>query len=200
MISFLENLDRKLFLLINGFHSEPADWFFYYVSQKFTWVPFYALLLFMCIKVLKKQWWLVLIFIPLLITATDQISVHLFKNIFLRYRPCQNLELKDQVHLVRDYCGGKYGFISSHAANTFGLAMFVWLLLRKSFRYWGWILFVGFAGITAYSRVYLGAHYPADVAVGALLGMSLGFLFYVFLQWIRRKLSPKSDVINLQTQ
>ncbi|HBG71840.1 MAG: hypothetical protein A2W93_12760 [Bacteroidetes bacterium GWF2_43_63] len=181
MIEFLENIDRKLFLLINGAHSDAADFFYYWVSYKYTWIPFYILLLVLSIRVLKNKWWLLLIFVPLLVAATDQASVHLFKNVFLRYRPCHNLDLQETVHLVNGYCGGKYGFISSHAANSFGLATFTWLILRHNYRYWFWILFVGFAGMVAYSRIYLGAHYPADVAVGALVGISFGALFYYLM-------------------
>ncbi|HPB01680.1 MAG TPA: phosphatase PAP2 family protein [Bacteroidales bacterium] len=192
MIEFLENIDRKLFLLINGCHSDFADFFFFWVSNKFTWIPFYVLLLILCIRVLKNKWWLLLLFIPLLITATDQVSVQLFKNVFLRFRPCQNLELKDSVHLVNGYCGGMYGFISSHAANSFGLATFIWLILRRKYHYWFWILFIGYAGLISYSRIYLGAHYPADVFVGALVGLAAGTIFYLLFRLVHKWIQTRN--------
>jgi undecaprenyl-diphosphatase len=192
MIEFLENIDRKLFLLINGSYSETGDFFFYWVSNKFTWIPLYIVLLILCIKVLKDKWWLLLLFIPLMVTATDQVSCQFFKYVFLRYRPCQNLELKDSVHLVNGYCGGMYGFISSHAANCFGVATFVWLLIRKKYKYWFWILYFGFAGLVSYSRVYLGAHYPADVAVGALVGIFFGITFFYLFRWVKFELFEKN--------
>lgn len=191
MIEFLENIDRALLLWINGLNNATADWFFYYVSWKFTWIPFYILLLYMGYKALKQQSWLLLLFIPLLILATDQISVHLFKNVFLRYRPCHNLEIKDQIHLVNNYCGGKFGFVSSHAANTAALAMFFWLLLRNKYRYWGWILFAGYAGLISFSRIYLGAHYPFDVLTGIALGLSIGFIFFIIMRIILLKINKK---------
>ncbi len=192
MIEFLENIDRKLFLLINGCHSDFADFFFFWVSNKFTWIPFYVLLLILCIRVLKNKWWLLLLFIPLLITATDQVSVQLFKNVFLRFRPCQNLELKDSVHLVNGYCGGMYGFISSHAANSFGLATFIWLILRRKYHYWFWILFIGYAELISYSRIYLGAHYPADVFVGALVGLAAGTIFYLLFRLVLQRIQTRN--------
>lgn len=184
MIDFLEHIDKEIFFLINGNYSNTADLFFEFVSRKLVWIPFYLVLLILCIKTLKSKWWILLIAIPLLVTATDQVSVHLFKNVFLRYRPCHNLELSGMVHIVNGYCGGKYGFISSHAANAFGLATFVWLIIRNKYKYWFWILFIGYASLIAYSRVYLGVHYPSDVAVGALVGIVIGAIFYFLVRWV----------------
>ncbi len=191
MIEFLENIDRQLFLAINGLNSNAADFLFYWVSQKFTWIPFYIVLLFLGIRSLKNKWWLLILFVPLLVTVTDQASVHLFKNVFLRYRPCHNTELKELVHLVNGYCGGRYGFVSSHAANSFGIAAFMWLIIRQKYHYWFWILFVAYAGLIGYSRIYLGAHYPSDVAAGAVLGIVSGTFFYYIMQLIFFKKSMK---------
>lgn len=191
MIEFLENIDRQLFLAINGLNSNAADFLFYWVSQKFTWIPFYIVLLFLGIRSLKNKWWLLILFVPLLVTVTDQASVHLFKNVFLRYRPCHNTELKELVHLVNGYCGGRYGFVSSHAANSFGIAAFMWLIIRQNYHYWFWVLFVAYAGLIGYSRIYLGAHYPSDVFAGAVLGIVSGTFFYYIMQLIFFKKSMK---------
>jgi len=192
MIDFLVRLDIDIFLAINGWRSAWADVFFWGVSGKFIWVPFYALLLFLMIRKNRKSWWLIIIMIPLLVALTDQISVQLFKNVFHRFRPCHNPELEGLVHIVNGKCGGSWGFVSSHAANSFGVAMFAWLMLRKRIRYMFWPLFIGYAGMIAYSRVYLGVHYPADVSVGALLGMLIGFGVYQFHQWLVNKLFLKT--------
>ena len=115
-----------------------------------------------------------------LVVLTDQISVELFKENFKRYRPCHNLNIKHLIHLVGDGCGGLYGFVSSHATNTAGIATFLFLLLRKKFPKYSWLVFI-WAALNSYSRVYVGVHYPADVMVGSLLGMAIGFFtFYLF--------------------
>jgi len=178
MIDWLVQLDTKIFLILNGLNSESFDVVMWWVSGKSTWWPFYVLLL--GYLGWKKGWQLVpmILFIALVIVLADQISVHLFKNVFQRLRPCHEPSLEGLVHLVNNKCGGKYGFVSSHAANTFGLASLLFLWVRRR---WFTVLMILWASLVGYSRIYLGVHYPGDVLFGSLLGVSCGWLsFYLF--------------------
>jgi undecaprenyl-diphosphatase len=144
-------------------------------ANKFTWIPLYALLLFLVWRKTKSKMWLVVLSVAILITFSDQISVHLFKETFQRYRPCHNLLLKDKIHLLNGECGGLYGFVSSHAANTFALITFLILFFRRmdfALCMYLWASFV------CYSRVYAGVHYPFDILGGMMLGIFLGAIGY----------------------
>jgi len=189
MRDWLEDIDRSLFLLINSHHHPFLDTFMWLVSHKLVWIPLYLLLAFLAQR--KWGWKVFLLFAAgalLTVALADQASVKLFKNVFLRYRPCHNLEIKELVHLVKDHCGGKYGFVSSHAANHFGLATFFSFTLFAGNRKWIIALFV-WAVLIAYSRIYLGAHYPADVTVGGLLGIAIGFVSVSLFNFIKNKLA-----------
>jgi undecaprenyl-diphosphatase len=129
-----------------------------------------------------------LLFIALVVTLADQISVHAFKEVFQRLRPCHNPELQDIVHLVNNKCGGQYGFVSSHAANTFAVAFF----LKKLFAQKQFSIFIIFwAAIVSYSRIYLGVHFPLDVIGGAVLGTLIGIMVFYLYRYTSKKLSNK---------
>ena len=182
IINSIKDFDTELFLFLNSKHNDFFDVVMYWVSDKFFWIPLYLFLLFLAYKQVGKRIWLMVLAAALLILLSDQISVHAFKNVFLRLRPCHNLLLQSKVHLLNGYCGGMYGFVSSHAANTFALATFLSLFFRGKFNYFG-ILIFSWAALNCYSRIYSGVHYPADVAVGAILGMGIGivvFKIYIF--------------------
>ena len=159
----------------------------WWMSNKLVWIPVYAYFVYLIIKFYKKKSLIIIVFVALLITLTDQVSVHLFKDVFLRLRPCHDPSMASFVHIVHDKCGGQFSFVSSHAANYFGIALFLILLLRQRVRNITWPLLLWVAGI-GYSRIYLGVHYPGDVIGGALLGSFLGYvmarLCQVFLQAI----------------
>lgn len=190
MLEYLNNLDVSLFLFINGFHNSLFDQIMLFVSAKFFWIPLYLILLFFIIKEYKAKALLILVFIFLLILISDQLSVHAFKNVFQRLRPCHSENLQLVVHMVAG-CGGQYGFVSSHAMNSFALAAFVGALL-SNYKWIPWMLY-GWAGLTIYSRVYLGVHYPGDVIAGAILGMVVGFILFFLYRFAASRIYSKSS-------
>jgi undecaprenyl-diphosphatase len=151
------------------------------ISSTFIWIPLYLVLLFFIFRKLKWKAVITLVLLILMVLLSDQGSVHFFKNVFMRLRPCHEPALADLVHLVNGKCGGRYGFISSHAANTFALAMFMGLFFKKP---GATVFFFLWASIVSYSRIYLGVHYPFDILGGALWGCFCGFVFY----WLNQKI------------
>jgi len=177
MIEFLNQLDTSLFLFLNGLHSGWLDPVMIFISGKLTWIPFYLVLLVLIIRQYRWQSLLILLFITVLISLSDQLSVRAFSFVFERPRPCHEPDLQPLIHLAKGSCGGAFGFVSSHAANSFALAGFSWFLLRPVFPKIGFVLFP-WAAIVSYSRIYLGVHYPADILVGAFLGLIIAWVVW----------------------
>ena len=174
--------DNACLLAINGWHAPWADTFMYAFSGKVVWVPLYASLLYVIVRNLRWQVALgCVVAVALTIVLADQIGDSLIRPWVGRLRP-SNLDnpISEMVHIVDGYRGGRYGFPSCHAANTFGLVFFISYL----FRYRLLLVFIfGWAVVTCYSRAYLGVHYPGDLLVGALLGFaSASFSYWLFRQ------------------
>jgi undecaprenyl-diphosphatase len=175
----LENLietDKQWLLWLNGHHSPFFDRIMFAISGRPEWIPLYAIILgFLIWKYRWKTLW-ILLAIAVLITLSDQLA-NLLKSGIMRPRPCRDPDIGHLVHRVNNYCGGAYGFVSGHAANSFALATMISLLFRKKWVTTGLLIW---AALVSYSRIYLGVHYPGDVIFGALLGTLLGVsVFYV---------------------
>jgi undecaprenyl-diphosphatase len=150
------------------------DFIMYWLSNRPVWIPLYVFLIALLFKKYGRQTLYLLLSVAILVFLTDQVSVHLFKNVFLRLRPCHDPLLQGMVRTLNGECGGSYGFVSSHAANTFGLAVFLFPFLRSTIPGLSWII-IAWAAVVSFSRIYLGVHFPLDVIVGAMLGILLGF-------------------------
>lgn len=190
MLEALKSIDTHLFLAINGAHSTFFDFIMYWASQRLIWIPLYVLFAYLLAKHYGKRAWILIILAGLLIVLSDLTSVHLFKNVFLRLRPCHEPSIAGMVHLVNDRCGGQYGFISSHAVNSFALATYLSLLLGKKIKYFTLLIMI-WALLLSYSRVYLGVHYPGDVIVGGIWGAGLGAAIFLVADYIFKRLSGR---------
>lgn len=175
----LLELDKRLLLFLNGLNTPFLDSVMLMLTETFIWSPLYAILIFFIIKTYGKSSLWILLGVVATILLCDRITSGFMKPFFARLRPSHEPSLEGLLHLVNDYRGGLYGFASSHAANTFGVAFFIWLFLRKHYR-WIWIIFV-WATLMTYTRIYLGVHYPTDILVGIAVGLLSG--------WISQRLS-----------
>jgi undecaprenyl-diphosphatase len=182
----LIRIDRQWLLWVNGHNSPFIDNVMYAISGRTEWIPLYILLI-ACI-IWKFKWktiWIILAVI-IMITLSDQIA-NLLKSGVRRLRPCKDPEIGHLVHLVNNYCGGAFGFVSGHAANSFSLAVFTSLLFRRN---WITMGMLGWASLVSYSRIYLGVHYPGDIIGGALLGAMLAWMIYAVLFRFTARYNP----------
>ena len=170
----MEQLDKQLFLFLNSANSPFWDNIMYFMSMRAVWIPLYLVVIIWLIKLYKRKFIILILFILLSVILADQVS-GLIKDLTARPRPCHETSLQGLVHMVKGYCGGAFGFVSSHAANSFNVAALSILLIRN--RFFSVFIIIWAAGVS-YSRIYLGVHYPGDVVCGALLGILIGWSMY----------------------
>jgi undecaprenyl-diphosphatase len=186
MLEYLMELDKELFLFLNGLNAGWLDPIMYYISYKFSWIPFYILLLWFCYKHYGWRTTLfIMLFAAILITLSDQTS-NLIKDSTQRLRPSRDENLRDLVNLVYGYRGGGYSFVSGHATNSFALAFFMIHLLKNKIRFIAPVM-ITYAILNAYSRIYLGVHYPADMIGGVILGILCAMLIIQVWNFFYRK-------------
>ena len=182
MLDRLLQIDTELLIFLNNLGSEQWDGFWLALTNQFHWSPLFALLLFL---IFKKFGWknggLILLFLVVLITFSDQFT-NFIKNTFERLRPCNTEGVLQQIREF-NYKPTSYSFYSGHAASSMTFSFFVILLLKKHYKYIGFLVI--FPLLFGYSRIYLGVHYPVDILSGYLAGLFFGYLFYVLQKKLR---------------
>ena len=190
MLDFLESIDHAIVLAINSLHTPLLDEIMWLISGKIIWIPMYLFLIYLAYQHFGKK--NTIYFVVLVITAialSDLVSSQVIKKSVARYRPSHHVELASQLHFYKQkngeyYQGGEYGFVSSHAANFFAIALFVGLIFREKAPQLIYTLF-SIAILVGFSRIYLGVHYLSDIIGGAIVGTTISYLLWKFV-WLKR--------------
>lgn len=193
MLDFLESIDHSIVLAINSLHTPLLDEIMWIISGKIIWIPMYLFLIYLSYQHFGKKntiYFVVLVIAS--ISFSDLVSSKLIKESVERYRPSHNLVLEPQLHFYKQkngelYQGGEYGFVSSHAANFFALALFVGLVFKEKAAKLIYTLF-SIAFLVGFSRIYLGVHYLSDIIGGALIGTTISYTIWKFV-WLKRVLN-----------
>lgn len=182
MLEQLKAIDNELLITLNGSDSVYWDSVMWIVTRTTTWIPLLLILLYVVLKNSDmRRFLMVVVALAVTVALADRLSSGLIKPIVMRWRPTHDATFLYTIDTVMGYTGGRYGFVSSHAANTFSLFVFLSLLMRC--RLMTILLFL-WACISSYSRIYLGVHFPGDILCGAILGTLVGFLTYNLFRYI----------------
>lgn len=186
MLEKLRSLDVDLFVFLNGLGSETFDPLWLLITKQINWLPVFLLLLYLVYsKIGMKQTLYVLLFVALLVAFTDQVT-NLFKNGFQRLRPCNNTDINSFIRVVQQR--SSFSFFSGHASNSMAVATFLFFIFRNYYKYPA-LLFL-WPLIFAYSRIYLGLHYPLDILTGYLFGVINGYLVFKTYSHFQKKYFP----------
>jgi|GWRWMinimDraft_6_1066014.scaffolds.fasta_scaffold07308_4 undecaprenyl-diphosphatase len=176
MFTFLNEIDHSLFLRLNSYHNPSLDWIMIGISNSKTWIPFYLFLVYLIFKSHTRNKAIFYVLLTLIsVGISDYIASGIFKPFFERFRPCHTDSLKGIMILVGE-CGGKFGFVSSHASTSFALAFSIFFIFKKKFGLYIFMIF--WAILVGYSRIYLGVHFPIDIIFGAILGIIITFIVF----------------------
>lgn len=184
IINSLIEWDRELLVNINSLNTPFWDNIMWWISDRFVWIPLYLSLVFFLVKVKRKDAIIAVLAVGLCVLIADQVASGFCKPFFERLRPTHDPQLKDILHVVNDYRSSMYGFCSSHASNTFGIATLTCLLFRNR---WYAALIFSWAILNCYSRMYLGVHFPLDIICGALVGVAAGYISYYLYKYVVNK-------------
>ena len=185
-LSTLLDIDKYMLLSLNGSDSLFWDGCMLVYTSMAVWMPLALVLLYVLLKNNNiRDFFLLLVLIAVVATLTDTISSGICKPFFARWRPTNDPMLMYAVDVVNETRGGKYGFTSSHAANSFGIATFIMLLIRNRALS---VSLMTWAAMNAFTRIYLGVHYPGDVVVGAVVGAIIGIAVFKIYNYVSRRI------------
>lgn len=178
MLEKVIDLDKELLVFLNGLGSTTFDGLWLFLTNQLNWTPFFLVMFFLLYKKIGgKNMLIVIFFIALLILICDQ-TANLFKNTIQRLRPCNDSEIKNIIRIVKT--SSSFSYFSGHAINSMACMTFVFLIMRKYYIY-AFLLFL-FPLVFAYSRIYLGLHFPLDILTGYFFGIIFGIIFFKLYQ------------------